>query len=115
MYSSLARTVETLRSVRSVERITSHKDVLPDFSVLRQSRRKLTCVPTLLLIAVTASWVSAQTGQSGRAPVSSRPSSRNLPSGFPELAKKATAAREEGRFKDAIVLYRKGVATRPRW
>src|SRR5258708_6334701 len=103
------------KSVRSVRwRVVSGEDTLL-FSVLRQSRRKLRYVTTLLLVAVTANWVCAQTGQSGRAPVSSAPSSRNLPSGFTELGKKATAAREEGRFADAIVLYRKGVATRPRW
>jgi len=31
------------------------------------------------------------------------------------LEKKATAAREGGRFADAIALYRKGVAMRPEW
>jgi tetratricopeptide (TPR) repeat protein len=31
------------------------------------------------------------------------------------LEKKAAAAREAGRFADAIALYRKGVAVRPRW
>jgi tetratricopeptide (TPR) repeat protein len=103
---------ESVLSVR--RRVVSGEDTLL-FSVLRQSSRKLRYVTTLLLVAVTANRVCAQTGQSGRAPVSSPPSSRNLPSGFPELGKKATAAREEGRFADAIVLYRKGVATRPRW
>ncbi len=117
MFSSLAWTGEMLReSVRSVgQRATWDKDELLDFSVLRQSLPKLIYVTTLLLVAVAANPVLAQTAQSGRAPVSSRPSSRNLPSAFPELEKKATAAREDGRFADAIALYRKGVATHPRW
>jgi tetratricopeptide (TPR) repeat protein len=108
-------------SVRSVGRrvisyrATSDKDALVDFSVRRQSLRKLIYVTTLLLVAVTASQARAQTGQSGGASDSSRPSSRNLPSAFSELEKKATAAREDGRFADAIALYRKGVATHPRW
>src|SRR5258708_7457367 len=103
-------------SVRSVgQRVTSDRDALLDFSVLRQSVRKLICVTTLLVVAATPSPVFAQKGQSGSAPVSSRPSSRNLPSAFPELEKKATAARAAGRFADAIALYREGVGIRPRW
>src|SRR5258708_8719281 len=103
-------------AVRTVgQRVTSGKDALLGFSVLRQSVRRLMYVTTILLVAATASPVQAQTGQSGSAPVSSRPSSRNLPSAFPELEKKATAAREQGRFADAIALYRKGVAAHPRW
>src|SRR6266699_3212285 len=88
--------VEMLReSVRSVgqrvisDRVNPVKDALVDFWVVRQSLRMLIYVTTLLLVAVTASSVRAQTGQSGGAPVSSRPSSRNLPSVFPELEKKA--------------------------
>jgi tetratricopeptide (TPR) repeat protein len=103
---------ESVRSVRWG--VVSGEDTLL-FSVLRQSRRKLIYVTILLLVAVTASPVSAQTGQSGGTPGSSRRSSRNLPSGFTELEKKAAAAREEGRFADAIALYHKGVATRPGW
>src|SRR5258708_3590473 len=103
-------------SVRTVgQRVTSGKDALPCFSVLRQSVRRLIYVTTILLVAATPSPVFAQTGQSGSPPVSSRPSSRNLPSAFFELETKATAAREGGRFADAIALYRKGVAMRPGW
>src|SRR6266853_5069131 len=113
---------EMLReSVRSVgqrvisDRVTPDQDALVDFWVLRQSLRTLIYVTTLLLVAATPSPVFAQTGQSGSAPVSSRPSSRNLASAFSELEKKATAAREGGRFADAMALYRKGVAMRPGW
>ncbi len=103
-------------SVRSIgQRATSNKDGPLDFSVLRQSVSKLIYVATFLLVGFAASSVRAQTGQTGAAPVSSRASSRNLPAAFPELEKKATAAREEGRFADAIALYRKGVAAHPRW
>ena len=103
-------------SVRSVgQRVTSDQDALLDFSVLRQSVRELIYVTTLLLVAATTSPVFAQTGPSGGVSGSSRPSSRNLPAAFPALEKKATAAREAGRFADAIALYRKGVAVRPRW
>ena len=102
--------------VRSVgQRVASGQDALLDFWVLRQSVRKLICVTTLLLVGATRSPVFAQTGPSGGASDSSRPSSRNLPSAFSELEKKATAAREAGRFADAIALYRRGVAMRPRW
>src|SRR6266481_4580641 len=103
-------------SVRSVgKQVTSDQDALLDFSVLRQSVRELIYVTTLLLVAATPSPVFAQTGPSGGVSGSSRPSSRNLPAAFPALEKKATAAREAGRFADAIALYRRGVAMRPRW
>src|SRR6266404_5986067 len=71
------------------DRVNPDKDALVDFWVLRQSLRMLIYVTTLLLVAVTASSVGAQTGQSGGATVSSRPSSRNLPSAVPALEKKA--------------------------
>src|SRR5258708_6507820 len=82
---------------------------------LRQPFPELIYVTTLLLVAMTANPVRAQTSQPGGAPVSSHPSFRNLPSAFTALEKKATAAREAGRFADAIALYRKGVAMRPGW